>query len=191
MVVVPILGWFGLLGERIIYKFRLAQYSFFLLNSTASSIGTNYALSTASSHSGDIFAVRTGRWITAIYSTTLATNLSASSKSLVYIIQYAMSILCSWEGLLAYRIWKTNRIVHQYKAVDRLSPVLRVVIESGAIYSVTITAALVTFVCQSPGVYVILDMVRHTSDCLTPLKFLAYSSCSCIRSHRSSPSSST
>lgn len=66
-------------------------------------------------------------------------------------------------GLLAYRIWNTSRIVQQYKISDQISPVLRVVIESGAIYSMTITAALVTFICQSPGVYIILDMVRLNS----------------------------
>lgn len=46
-------------------------------------------------------------------------------------------------------------------ASSRLTFVLLiVVIESGAIYSMAIIAALVLFVINSPGVYVILDLVR-------------------------------
>lgn len=61
-------------------------------------------------------------------------------------------------GLLAYRIWNVNRLSRQWRATDHLSPILQTVIESGAIYSFTIIAALVTFAIESPGVYVVLDM---------------------------------
>lgn len=71
---------------------------------------------------------------------TLVTNVTATS-------------------LLAYRIWRVNREVSRYRASGRLASVLRVIIESGAIYSMTIIAALVTFVVNSPGVYVLLDMI--------------------------------
>ncbi|EJC99740.1 uncharacterized protein FOMMEDRAFT_148592 [Fomitiporia mediterranea MF3/22] len=119
VVVIPILGWFALL---------------------TSCIGTIVALASAAGHANNMFAVQTARWITAIYSTTLATNLSSSS-------------------LLAYRIWRVNRDAAKYRASSQLTPVLRAVIESGAIYSVTITAALILFVVNSPGIYVLLDMV--------------------------------
>ena len=49
------------------------------IDPTAASIGLNIALVTASTHSGDVFAVQTGRWITANYAITLATNLSSTS----------------------------------------------------------------------------------------------------------------
>ena len=62
--------------------------------------------------------------------------------------------------LLAGRIWTITRRSAQYRSTDIFSPVLRVIIESGAIYSMTITAALISFVIKSNGVYVILDMVR-------------------------------
>ncbi|KAI0339753.1 hypothetical protein BDW22DRAFT_1361354 [Trametopsis cervina] len=106
----------------------------------ACSIGNNIALATASENPGDVFATQTGQWITSVYSMTLVTNLSATS-------------------LLAYRIWTINRETSNYRMTDRLSPVLRVVIESGAIYSLTIIAAIITFAIQSPGVYVLLDMI--------------------------------
>ncbi|KAI0086917.1 hypothetical protein BDY19DRAFT_893960 [Irpex rosettiformis] len=120
VVVFPMLGWCGLL---------------------TSIVGTIVALSTApKSDSGNVFAKKTNQWITSIYSTTLATNLSATS-------------------LLAYRIWRVNQRTTQWRTKDHLSPILRVVIESGALYSLTIIAALITFVIQSPGVYIILDMI--------------------------------
>ncbi|KAI0700197.1 hypothetical protein BC835DRAFT_1221431, partial [Cytidiella melzeri] len=119
IVLFSIFGWFGLF---------------------ACSIGNNIALATASDHSGNVFATQTGRWIIAVYSMTLVTNLSATS-------------------LLAYRIWTVNQSITQWRTTDRLSPVLRVVIESGALYSLTIIAAIITFALKSPGVYVLLDMI--------------------------------
>ncbi|KAH9934014.1 uncharacterized protein BXZ73DRAFT_46154 [Epithele typhae] len=124
VIIVPCLGWGGL----------------FVVPSSATSIGLNWALATAGQHKNDVFAAETGRWITALYALTLATNLSSTL-------------------LLAARIWTIARRSAQYRTNSIFTPVLRVIIESGAIYSVTITAALITFVVQSPGVYVILDMI--------------------------------
>ena len=41
---------------------------------------------------------------------------------------------------------------------------LRVVIESGAIYSLTITTGLILFLAKSDGVFVLLDMVSPSFD---------------------------
>ncbi|KAH8079073.1 hypothetical protein BXZ70DRAFT_652915 [Cristinia sonorae] len=102
----------------------------------------NHVFVTASSDiANDIFSKKTGLWITITYAETLATNLMATS-------------------LLAYRIWTVNRRSSSYSpAGNRLIPMLIVVLESGAIYSMTITAALVTFLVNSPGNYVILDLI--------------------------------
>ena len=64
--------------------------------------------------------------------------------------------------LLAYRIWQVTRESAKYRsgASGPLTPVLRAIIESGAIYSMAITAGLVTFLVQSNGVYIVLDIVR-------------------------------
>ncbi|EJF58020.1 hypothetical protein DICSQDRAFT_26406, partial [Dichomitus squalens LYAD-421 SS1] len=104
----------------------------------AGAIGLNIALATA--HKGGVFAVQTSEWITSFYALTLATNLSATT-------------------LLAFRIWTVTRRSAQYRSSNFLAPVLRVIIESGAIYSMTITAVLISFVVKSNGVYVLLDMI--------------------------------
>ncbi|KAJ8497015.1 hypothetical protein ONZ51_g764 [Trametes cubensis] len=119
VVLLPCIGWCGLL---------------------AGSVGLNVALVNSSKHMGDVFAVQTGRWITAVYALTLGTNLSSTM-------------------LLAGRIWTVARRSAQYRSSNIFSPVLRVIIESGAIYSMTITAALISFVVKSNGVYVLLDMI--------------------------------
>ena len=54
---------------------RLASDGFF----AASSIGAVNAFAKATSHSSNIFALQTSRWVTSVYSTTLAANLSATS----------------------------------------------------------------------------------------------------------------
>ncbi|KAH9933985.1 uncharacterized protein BXZ73DRAFT_45914 [Epithele typhae] len=130
VVIAPCIGWGGLFGTL---DYEVGP-------SSATSIGLNWALATASQHKNDVFAAETGRWITALYALTLATNLSSTL-------------------LLASRIWTIARRSAQYRANSIFTPVLRVIIESGAIYSMTITAALIAFVVQSPGVYVILDMI--------------------------------
>ena len=61
--------------------YTLAFRSSRLNRPIAAIIGTNVTLATASTHSRDIFFVETGRWITANYSATLATNLSATGVS--------------------------------------------------------------------------------------------------------------
>ena len=64
---------------------------------------------------------------------------------------------------LAYRIWQVTSRSAEYKTGGCLSPILRVIIESGALYSFTMTAALILFLVRSNGVYVILDMVSINS----------------------------
>ncbi|KAF5319299.1 hypothetical protein D9619_008345 [Psilocybe cf. subviscida] len=124
-----------------IYPVLVPIFGWFGLLATV--VGLNIALVQArlsNGHESDIFFVNTGRWITAYYSATLAANLSASC-------------------LLAYRIWYLDRKAASIRLQGQLKPVIRAIIESGLIYSMTVTSALIAFVVKSPGVYVILDMV--------------------------------
>ncbi|KAJ6598008.1 hypothetical protein B0H10DRAFT_735018 [Mycena sp. CBHHK59/15] len=103
--------------------------------------GCVYTLSQPAADSGDIFAQRTGQWITSFYSTTLVCNFTATA-------------------LLAYRLWTIDRNVHGSRVGRGVTiPVLMVIIDAGALYSVTLLAALLCFVSKSNGQYVVLDMV--------------------------------
>ena len=77
--ILPIIGWLGLLGTEssIFSAVALVSHS----PPLAGSIGLNIAIATASSHKGDVFAVQTGQWITAVYALSLATNVSTTSAS--------------------------------------------------------------------------------------------------------------
>ncbi|TFY54988.1 hypothetical protein EVG20_g9484 [Dentipellis fragilis] len=105
----------------------------------ASTIGSNIALASAKATSGDLFAPATSHWIPAVYAMTLGTNLTAT-------------------GLLAFRIWHVTRISADYRSTP-LRSILSAVLESGAIYSATVVAALVTFVLKSNANYIILDLI--------------------------------
>ncbi|KAJ7733162.1 hypothetical protein B0H16DRAFT_171379 [Mycena metata] len=104
-------------------------------------VGCVYTLSQPAADSGDIFVRRTGQWITSFYATTLACNLYATA-------------------LLSYRLWTIDRNVHGSRVGRGLTkPVLTIVLDAGALYSITLIAALSCFVSKSNGQYVVLDMV--------------------------------
>lgn len=62
-------------------------------------------------------------------------------------------------ALIAVRVWKINSFSSQFVG-HSLMPVMFVVIESGAIYSCTLAALLVSCLTKSWAQYLILDSVR-------------------------------
>ncbi|KAI0821752.1 hypothetical protein BC628DRAFT_1328868 [Trametes gibbosa] len=119
VIVIPVLGWLGLL---------------------TSSVGLGFSLARTPAVSEDIFEVGTSHWFTGTWSTTLVTNICATAA-------------------LAYRIWQVTSKSAQYRSGGRLSPILRIIVESGAIYSITVIIALALFLARSNWVYIILDMI--------------------------------
>jgi len=64
--------------------------------------------------------------------------------------------------MLIFRIWYVNRKLTRLGASgggSQLRPILHILVDAGAIYSVTLLVALICFVTESNGQYVILDMV--------------------------------
>lgn len=91
-----------------------------------------------------IFLQETGKWIITFYASTLSTNLLATL-------------------ILAYKLWSVHidtTKVDGYR--NRQSPiyaVLVVVLECGALYSVSLIAMLATYLSASNGVYIVMDMI--------------------------------
>nr|GAT53682.1 predicted protein [Mycena chlorophos] len=103
--------------------------------------GSVYTCTTSGASSSDIYALELGRWIKAFYSTTLACNFTATA-------------------LLAFRLWTINKGVTGTRVTRGVVlPVLLIVIDSGALYSSALVAALTCFALGSNGQYVVLDMV--------------------------------
>ena len=63
-------------------------------------------------------------------------------------------------ALLAFRIWKLGRRVTGASRSTVLLPVLRIILDSGVLYSVTLLAMLMCWVASNGGDYILLDMVR-------------------------------
>ncbi|KAF8548468.1 hypothetical protein OG21DRAFT_1423003 [Imleria badia] len=106
------------------------------------STGTLSAYAASRVTQSGVFAGGLSLWITSFWATALATNLLTTL-------------------LLVCRIWyvdrKCARLWSHQKA--QLKPILHILVDAGAIYSVTLLAALVCFINHSNGQYVILDMV--------------------------------
>ncbi|KAG0708387.1 hypothetical protein DFH29DRAFT_979384 [Suillus ampliporus] len=104
-----------------------------------------FSISHATSEAGNIYAKATGQWIIAYYAMTLTTNLWASAIGL---------------GLLAYRIWMTERNVSAIRATKSTTmPIVRVLVDAAILYSMALFSVLVGFVLQNNGQYILLDMI--------------------------------
>ncbi|KAG7097508.1 hypothetical protein E1B28_004850 [Marasmius oreades] len=109
-----------------------------LLGSTASGIGILYTFARVTPHA-QIFAIELQNWIVSFFSLTLATNL-----------------ICT--ALVASRVWYINRSSKLFSNKS-LTPVVLLVIESGAIYSATLIALLILYKVESWFQYVLLDAI--------------------------------
>ncbi|KAI0336216.1 hypothetical protein GY45DRAFT_590373 [Cubamyces sp. BRFM 1775] len=108
-----------------------------LLGSTASGIGILYSFAKIVPEA-EIFVTQLQRWIVSFFSFTLATN-----------------IICT--GLIALRIWWQNRAIMN---IGRsYHPILFLVLESGAVYSATLTTLLILYKTGSWFQYVLLDSI--------------------------------
>jgi hypothetical protein len=89
-----------------------------------------------------VFGGLLSQWITSFWAIALATNLLATL-------------------LLVCRIWHVDRKATRLRAgrQSQLRPILQILVDAGAIYTLTLLVALICFVCQTNGQYVVLDMV--------------------------------
>lgn len=65
-------------------------------------------------------------------------------------------------ALIATKIWKINSYTAAHVFENKMRPVMLVVLESGAMYSGTLFALLITYLVGSWAQYLILDAVRNS-----------------------------
>lgn len=87
----------------------------------------------------DIFVTELQKWIVSFFTSTFVTN-----------------VVCT--ALVAYRIWSINRQTVVFTGYD-MRPVVFLVVESGAVYSITLLALLILYKVKSWFQYVLLDAV--------------------------------
>ncbi|EGN94411.1 hypothetical protein SERLA73DRAFT_188288 [Serpula lacrymans var. lacrymans S7.3] len=103
--------------------------------------GSGYArasITSTSSGSTGFFSTRTGSWMTAYYVCTLVSSFSSTA-------------------LLAYRLWAIDHHIATRKTF--LLALLRIITDTGLLYSITLLVVFLCFITQNRGQYVLLDMV--------------------------------
>ncbi|KAG2337626.1 hypothetical protein BDR05DRAFT_894907 [Suillus weaverae] len=96
-----------------------------------------YDFSQASSN--DVFTNRTGHLVATFMTLTLATNLLSS-------------------GLLAYRIWMSERKVSRIRTTKGKMSLLRVLVDAAILYSAALCSSIMCFVLSNNGLYVMADL---------------------------------
>ncbi|KIJ62335.1 hypothetical protein HYDPIDRAFT_30590 [Hydnomerulius pinastri MD-312] len=97
--------------------------------------------SASSSGTAQVFDMSLGKWIAAFYAMTFATNLVSTA-------------------LLSYRLWVADRKAASIRVNrSQLIPIMRVVLDAGVIYSLTLVVALGCYLGHSNTEFVVLDMI--------------------------------
>ncbi|KAI0047116.1 hypothetical protein FA95DRAFT_1541691 [Auriscalpium vulgare] len=107
----------------------------------ATCVGTVRAVAQTNLHGASFLMTSTARWITAFYATTMATNG-----------------VCTL--LLTLRIWHVDLRVRRLRtSQSALMPIGLIILDAGVLYSITLLAALITFVCKWNGRVIMLNTV--------------------------------
>ena len=98
------------------------------------------------------------KWLAAFFAATLATNVICTCTSSYW--DPISFIDPTHSAMIAFRIWFVDRACGKYSETkSTLKPVLAVVIESGAIYSASLTILLVIYLCHSWTYFMLSQVV--------------------------------
>jgi len=88
-----------------------------------------------------VFLQETRKWVIAFYTMALFTNLIATS-------------------VLAFKLWLVHRRSSRLRTTkSKVYPILLVIMECGALYSMSLVTMMATYLSGSNGAYIILDMI--------------------------------
>ncbi|KAG1896979.1 uncharacterized protein F5891DRAFT_562507 [Suillus fuscotomentosus] len=105
--------------------------------------GVSVVYSGSQSSSGaSIFTQEFSRWIIAFFISTVVANVLSS-------------------GLIAYRIWAIEHKIATIRTStkDTMMPIIHALVDAAVLYSVTLIAAFICFICSSNGDFVMMDLV--------------------------------
>ncbi|OJA12826.1 hypothetical protein AZE42_04237 [Rhizopogon vesiculosus] len=92
-------------------------------------------------NAGTVFLEETGKWVISFYSTALATNVLATS-------------------ILALKLWLVHRrSLGVQMTRSRVYPILLIIIECGALYSMSLVTMLASYLAASNSAYIVIDMI--------------------------------
>ncbi|OAX34650.1 hypothetical protein K503DRAFT_774335 [Rhizopogon vinicolor AM-OR11-026] len=88
-----------------------------------------------------VFLQETGQWVISFYSTAIVTNFIATS-------------------ILASKLWLIHRRSSSIRTTrSRAYPILILIMECGALYSISLVTMLAVYLAASNGAYIVIDMI--------------------------------
>ncbi|KIP06649.1 hypothetical protein PHLGIDRAFT_118788 [Phlebiopsis gigantea 11061_1 CR5-6] len=125
---------------HVVVKRRIVTIllSLMVVGSAISGYGSIYMLVHSPPIQGSIFNSSIAPWISSFNVITAATNILATS-------------------LIAYSIWRVDKIVSRASPTTMLSPVMLLIIESGAVYAFALLLLTVFYTRDSNAQFIILD----------------------------------
>ena len=144
IIILPILLWISCAGKWPILRIRTDK-GWRNCSNLVTGVGVIISYSKASSEARVFSFVG---WTTSFYVATLATNVictcTSSYSDPISFIDFTYSVM------IAFRIWSVDRANRKYRETkSTLKPVLAVVIESGAIYSASLTILLAVYLSDN------------------------------------------
>jgi len=84
-----------------------------------------------------------------------------------FAITFSFNVICTL--LISYRIWRIQSKVSRYGQGTRLTRVIIIIVESGAVYSICLIALIACITSGTPGMFVVLN-------CTSPIIGIVFSS---------------
>ena len=99
-------------------------------------------------------------WVAAFFAATLATNVICTCTSSYWYPIHFLDFDFEYSAMIVLRIWSIDRAGGKYRETkSALKPVLVVAIESGAIYSTSLTILLVLYLSHSWAYFILVHAV--------------------------------
>ena len=98
------------------------------------------------------------KWVAAFFAATLAPNVICTCTFPYWDSISSIDLTCS--AMIAFRIWSVDRACGKYRETkSTLKPVLAIVIESGAIYSASLTILLIVYLSHNWAHFIVIYAV--------------------------------
>ena len=125
-------------------------------------IGSPYTCSRVTQN--EVFSGSISQWITSFWATALATNLLTTRTWSHFHGCVLLNLFPLLPVLLVCRIWYIDRKATKLRGhqQSQLKHILHILVDAGAIYSLSLLVALICFVSRSNGQFVILDLVSSS-----------------------------
>jgi len=143
---------------------RLSQLSASLVYSLEPATGTHtvWSISQLPSVNVDrVFEYETGQWVISFYSTAIATNIIATGYDISSVANCIDFTGPCYLGILAFKLWLIHRRSSGIRTTkSRAYPIPILIMECGALYSMSLVTMLATYLTASNSAYIVIDMVR-------------------------------